>query len=441
LDWDWRGRSQRIDLINASGSVIGTRQVSGFTGGQYLVFTFSGHVQVRFTRLSGPNCVLSGVFLGGAPTSGVSVTVSPATVTLSIGQTQQFSAAVAGSSNTSVKWSISPSAGSITSSGLYTAAKGGGGIPPKLGGCNVFPGDNVWNTPVDGLPVAGNSSAYINTIGAGIGVHPDFSAGGGGIPFNLVPGSQPKVGVRFNTGASESDPGPYPVPANAVIESGVDRHVLVVDTGACVLYEMYYAFPQSDGTWAAYAGAVFDLKSNGLRPDTWTSADAAGLPILPGLVRYDEVASGEIRHAIRFTAPRTQRAYTWPARHYASSNTSAAYPPMGQRFRLKASFDISPYPADVQVILRAMKKYGIILADNGSAWYITGAPDPRWNDETLHSIGGVHGSDFEAVDVTSLKVGPDSAQVNTGSTSTVKVTATSVYDPSKSGSADVWLLP
>jgi hypothetical protein len=250
-------------------------------------------------------------------------------------------------------------------------------------------------------------------------VHADFGSGtwdGGpiGIPYVDVPGSQPKVAVTFDYD-DESDPGPYPIPPGAPIEGGPssdgDRHVLVLDRDNCILYELYHAFPQPDGSWDAGSGAIFDLGSHALRPAGWTSADAAGLPILPGLVRYDEVAAGEIRHALRFTAPQTRRAYVWPARHYASSLTGMQYPPMGQRFRLRADFDISGFSDEVQVILQALKRYGMILADNGSPWFISGAPDGGWDDDALHDLHQVHGSDFEAVDVSSLMVDPDSGQV------------------------------
>jgi hypothetical protein len=229
-----------------------------------------------------------------------------------------------------------------------------------------------------------------------------------------VPGTQATVPITF-TYDDESDPGPYPIPPDAPIEGGPasdgDRHVLVVDRDDCILYELYAAYPQPDGSWLAGSGAIFDLNSNDLREDGWTSADAAGLPILPGLVRYDEVAEGEIRHAIRFTAEQTRQAYVWPARHYASDLTGAEYPPMGQRFRLKADFDISGFSPEVQVILQALKTYGMILADNGSPWFITGAPDERWNNDVLvPELHQVHGSDFEAVDVSSLMVNPDSGQ-------------------------------
>ena len=292
--------------------------------------------------------------------------------------------------------------------------------PPTLAGCSIFPIDNIWNTAVDNLPLDSRSSDYVNTIGLNEEVHADFGEGlwnGGpiGIPFVDVPSTQPKVSIVFMAYGDESDPGPYPVPPNAPIEGGPgssgDRHVLVVQRGDCVLYELYRAFPQANGSWKADSGALYDLNSHALRTAGWTSADAAGLPILPGLVRYDEVASGEIRHALRFTAPQTRRAYVWPARHYASSLTGMQYPPMGQRFRLRADFDETDFSPQVQVILQALKKYGIILADNGSSWYISGAPDERWANDMLHELDDVYGSDFEAVDVSSLMLDPNSGQV------------------------------
>jgi hypothetical protein len=297
-----------------------------------------------------------------------------------------------------------------------------GAPPPQLGGCDLFPGDNIWNTAVDTLPVHANSADYINTIGADVGLHADFGSGvwppGSsspiGIPFVVVPADQPLVPITFFWWPDESDPGPYPVPPDAPIEGGPesdgDRHVLVLVQGDCTLYEMYYAFPQADGRWEAANGAVYDLNSHALRPDDWTSADAAGLPILPGLVRYDEVAAGEIRHALRFTAPETQAAHVWPARHHASNLTGSDYPPMGLRLRLRADYDVSGFSPAAQVILRAFQRYGIILADNGSPWYISGAPDPRWDNEILHELDVVTGADFEVVDVSGLMLDPDSGQ-------------------------------
>ena len=288
-----------------------------------------------------------------------------------------------------------------------------------LDGCPLFPENNAWNARIDSLPVHARSGDYINTIGVSTRPHADFGSGlwdGGpiGIPYIVVSGSQPLVPVNFDY-ADESDPGPYPIPPDAPIEGGAqsdgDRHILVVDRDHQKLYEVYYAFPVTGG-WQAGSGAVWDLASNALRPDGWTSADAAGLPILPGLVRYDEVAAGEIRHAIRFTASQTQRACVWPARHFASSSTDPVRPPMGQRFRLKSSVDISGYPAEVQVIFTAMQRYGLILADNGSNWYISGAPDERWdNDALATAFRSLHGSDFEAVDCTALMMNANSGQV------------------------------
>ncbi len=288
-----------------------------------------------------------------------------------------------------------------------------------IGNCPVFPVNNVWNARVDTLPVHPNSAAYVSRIGLTSPGHSDFGSGlwdGGpiGIPYTTAPGNQAKVPITFEY-SDESDPGPYPIPPNAPIEGGAqssgDRHVLVIDRDNCVLYEVYAAYPQSDGSWSAGSGAVFNLKSNALRPSTWTSADAAGLPMFPGLVRYDEVAAGEIRHALRFTAPRTQKSFVWPARHQASSTTDSSYPPMGQRFRLKANFDISGYSPEMQVILRAMQRYGIILADNGSSWYISGAPDDRWNNDNLSQMRNLNGTDFEAIDESSLMLNPNSGVV------------------------------
>jgi hypothetical protein len=289
--------------------------------------------------------------------------------------------------------------------------------PPTIGNCPVFPADNIWNTRIDQLPVSPNSSTWVNTIGTSTHLHPDFGSGlyDGqpiGIPYVTVPGTQTKYPATF-TYQSESDPGPYAIPLNAPIEGGSsstgDRHVISVDINNCVLYEIYAAYPQT-ASWQGGSGAIFNLLSDALRPASWTSADAAGLPIFPGLVKYSEIVAGQINHAIRFTAPQTQDMYVWPARHEASSLSSASYPPMGARFRLKASFDISGFSATNQIILTALKLYGMMLADNGSSWYISGAPDPGWNNDDLHVLNTIDGSNFEAVDVSPLMVNPNTGQ-------------------------------
>ncbi len=279
------------------------------------------------------------------------------------------------------------------------------GAGASLNGKRLFPADNAWNRDVSAEPVDPNSANLIASIGLNTTLHPDFgtvwNGAPNGIPYVVVSGSQTKVPITFTAYGDESDPGPYPVPADAPVEGGPngtgDRHVIVIDRDNWKLYELYRAFPSGSG-WSAESGAVFDLGSNALRPAGWTSADAAGLPIFPGLVRYDEVfGRREIAHALRFTAARTRRAYVHPARHFASSNPDPNLPPMGMRVRLKASVDIAGYSPAMQVILRALKKYGMILADNGSNWYVSGAPDPRWDDDELRALKSLRGSDFEVV--------------------------------------------
>lgn len=292
-----------------------------------------------------------------------------------------------------------------------------------IGGCPLFPANNIWNRDISTLPVHRYSANFIASIGPTGHVHANFGAGlfGGGplgIPYIVVPGNQPKAPISF-TYSSESDPGPYPIPLNAPIEGGSqssgDRHVIAVDSGTCNLYEMFAGYPQQNGSWKAVSGAVWNLNSNALRPSTWTSADAAGLPILPGLVRYDEVASGVITHALRFTVSRIQSAFLWPARHSAPAGTDPDpnLPPMGLRLRLKASVNISSFSPQNRVILTALKHYGMIVADNGSNWYISGAPDNRWNNGDLQALGNIPGSGFEVVDESSLQVNPNSAQIGT----------------------------
>jgi hypothetical protein len=288
-----------------------------------------------------------------------------------------------------------------------TPASGAG----TIAGCPVFPPDNPWNQRVDRLPVHRNSDAIVRSIGLDDTMHADFGSGlweGGpiGIPFVTVAKSQPKVPVSFDY-PDESNRGPYPIPLNAPIEGGRaadgDRHVIVVERGRCRLYELFAAQPQAAGArWTAGSGAIWNLRSNRLRPRGWTSADAAGLPILPGLARYDEVKRGRIDHALRFTADRTRRAFVYPARHFASDLTDPDLPAMGQRLRLKRGYDISRFPRQARIVLRALKRYGMILADNGSSWYLSGAPNPGWSNDQLHTLRRVPGSAFQVVDTARL---------------------------------------
>jgi hypothetical protein len=286
--------------------------------------------------------------------------------------------------------------------------------PPTLGACPVFPATSVWNRPVDKLPVASDSTAIISSIGIDTGVHADFGSGlydGSriGIPYVVVRGTKtPKSRLTFDY-ADESDKGPYPIPAGVPIEGAPahaddgDRHALIVDRDTCKLYELY-ALRRAGSRWAAGSGAVWSLRSNALRPATWTSADAAGLPILPGLARWDgDASTGRINHALRFTVQRTRNTFIYPARHAASSSSDASLPPMGLRVRLKAGVDISRLPRQARIVAQAMKTYGMIVADNGSSWYVTGAPSPKWSNDQLHALGGLTGADFEVVDTSHLR--------------------------------------
>ena len=278
---------------------------------------------------------------------------------------------------------------------------------PQAPDCPVFPASSVWNKPVDKLPLHKRSAAIVKGIGAGLYVHADFGSGlwdGGpiGIPVTVVDSSQSKSWVDFHYD-EESDPGPYPIPPGVAIEGGPDadgdRHAIIVDRDSCTLYELFDLWP----AWDAGSGAIWNMRSNAMRPAGWTSADAAGLPILPGLARYDEVASGVIDHALRFTVRRSRRAYVYPARHFASSSTNPNLPPMGLRLRLRANFPVASFPPQARVILRALKRYGMIVADNGSSWYVSGVPDPRWNNDQLHSLHRVKGSDFRVVNTSKLR--------------------------------------
>jgi hypothetical protein len=308
--------------------------------------------------------------------------------------------------------SSSGSSGSGSGASSGSGSGSSSGASATIGGCAVFPADNAWNQDVSALPLRSDSDALIDSIGRSAHVHPDFGTEWEGapigIPFVTVRSSQARVPIAFTAYGDESDSGPYPVPREAPIEGGPngdgDRHVLVIDTDACKLYELDRAFPQSNGSWEADAGAVFDLTTDDERPYTWTSADAAGLPIFPGLVRYDEVVEqAALRHAVRFTVARSRRALIAPARHYASSDDAANLPPMGLRLRMKQSYDCSGYSSIAQVVCDGLKRFGLIVADNGSNWYLSGAPDPRWDDDALGDLKKVPGDAFEAVDTGPLQ--------------------------------------
>jgi hypothetical protein len=299
------------------------------------------------------------------------------------------------------------------------------GAGASLNGFIPFPSSNLWNTDISATAVDPNSANIINFIGSTVTLHPDFGAGTFhnqtiGIPYQVVAGTQAKVNVTLGAFASESDPGPMPIPSNALIEGypkpgNGDRHVLVLEKDGCWLYELYKATLKS-GNWSADATAIWDMTTNEQRPYTWTSADAAGLPIFVGLARFDEVAAGAINHALRFTVPTTRRAFVAPASHWASTLTDPNAPPMGTRLRLKASFNISTFPADDQVILTAMKKYGLILADNGSGIFISGAPDNRWNNTDLNLLKSITASNFEVVQMGTIFT---DANVPTGPSPTI----------------------
>ncbi len=270
---------------------------------------------------------------------------------------------------------------------------------PTIAGCPVFPADNPWNQDISAAPVDPLSDQYITAINESgdTYLHADFGSDPTyGLPYTVAPVDQPKVPITYTEYSDESDPGPFPIPADARIESGGDRHVIVIDSVECKLYELYHASPQDDGSWQAGSGASFDLRSNLLRPDTWTSADQSGMAIFPGLVRHDEIALGAINHALRFTTWRTQRAFIHPATHPGSVE-DPTYPPMGLRLRLKADFDLSRYTGASRIVLTALKTYGMFVADTGTSWYITGETDPRWNDDELNQLKTVPGEAFEVI--------------------------------------------
>jgi hypothetical protein len=386
-------------LWNATPTVSSVTPTS-FTAGAYTL------------TVTGSNFVSGAqVLFGGAAVTTAYVSATQLTATGSESSAGLFAVSVS-----------NPNPGSSTSSGInVTVTSQSGGNPPPPSACSAislgqggslngflpFPADNAWNQNIADATVDPNSAAIINFIGAGDPVHPDFGSGeyqgsSIGIPYIVVDSDQAPVAINFTAYGDESDPGPMPVPASAPIEgypnpgSG-DRHVLVLDNSNCWLYELYSSYPQSDGSWNAASAAVWDLTADEQRPLTWTSADAAGLSVFAGLARYDEVASGEIKHALRFTLQDSRAAFVPPASHWAANSTNANAAPMGMRLRLKASFDISQFSATNQVILTALQQYGMIMADNGSNMYISGAPDDRWDNDDLHNLDQVTASDFEVV--------------------------------------------
>ncbi|MGB6901016.1 MAG: IPT/TIG domain-containing protein [Candidatus Acidiferrum sp.] len=383
----------------------------------------------------------SQVLLAGVPLSTTYVSSTQLTATGTASTVGIFAVSVSnpnpGQSNSS---SLNLQVTSTTQASACSGMAVGAGA--SLNGFRPFPAGNVWNQDISAAPVDPNSANYINFIGTTVPLHPDFGSGefdGSfiGIPYSIVDASQSPVNILFNAFGDESDPGPMPIPANANIEGypnpGTgDRHVLVLDNNNCWLYELYGSSVNADGSWNAASTAVWDLQNYDQRPLTWTSADAAGLPIFPGLIRYDEVASGQIAHAIRFTLQDSIAAFVPPATHWAANSTAQFAAPMGMRLRLKSSFDISSFSATNQVILTALKQYGMIMADNGSSMFISGAPDDRWNNDDLHDLTTVNASDFEVVTLGTVYT---SANVPQGATPSISSFTASTANPVPAGTA------
>ncbi|HUI76151.1 MAG TPA: IPT/TIG domain-containing protein [Candidatus Acidoferrum sp.] len=385
--------SATVTLLNPTPTLTGISPASTNLGSFALTVTGTKFVSGAQVLFGGTP--LSTTFVSATQLNAQGNATSSGTFTIAVQNPDPGS-----SSSTSVNFQVNGSPQAASCSGMSL------GAGASLNGYRPFPSDNAWNTDISNAPVDLNSNAIINFIGGNVGLHADFGSGqyqGSyiGIPYLIVGPQQPQLDINYMAYGDESDPGPMPIPVTTNIEgypnpgSG-DRHVLVLDTTNCFLYELYSSYPQSN-SWSADSGAVWDLQANEQRPFSWTSADAAGLPLFPGLARFDEVAAGAINHALRFTLALTRAALTPPATHWAGNSTNPNAPPMGMRLRLKASFDISGYSAANQVILKAMKKYGLILADNGSSMYISGAPDDRWNNDDLHLLGNVTASDFEVV--------------------------------------------
>jgi hypothetical protein len=373
--------------------------------------------------VNGAQVLFAGAALNTSFVSATKLTATGTTATLGSFPVTVQNPNPGSSSSSAINVQVTPNTPPPPPSACSGMTPGQGG---SLNGFVPFPADSLWNKDISSAPVDPNSTALINFIGGSVTIHPDFGSGlyqgsSIGIPYVVVDSTQPFVPINFTAYGDESDPGPMPVPANAPIEGypdpgNGDRHVLVLDNNNCWLYELYSASPGSGGAWNAASAAVWDLENDEQRPWTWTSADAAGLPIFPGLVRYDEVAAGQINHAIRFTLQFSRAAFVPPASHWAATSTQAMAAPMGMRLRLKSNIDVSTFSPSNQVIRNALKKYGMIMADNGSSMYISGAPDDRWNNDDLHSLGSVTASDFEVVQMNPIYT---SSNVPTGASPSI----------------------
>jgi len=393
-----KSASSAVTLLNPTPALTGLSPSSINLGNYSLTLTGSNFISGATVLVSG-NAIAT-TFVSATKLTATGNAASAGTFAISVANPDPGS-----STSTALNLQVNGSTQTSSCSQMST------GQGASLNGFVPFPSDNLWNKDISSAAVDSNSTAIINYVGSSIGIHPDFGSGqynGSymGIPYTVVDGTQPLIPINYQAYGSESDPGPMPIPLTAPIEGypnpGTgDRHVLVLDSANCFLYELYSSYPQTS-SWNADSGAVWDLLADEQRPYTWTSADAAGLPIFPGLVRYDEVASGAIHHAIRFTLQNSSAGFTPPASHWASTTSNTTAPPMGARFRLKSSFNISGFSATNQVILTAMQKYGLILADNGSSMYISGAPDDRWDNSDLHNLGQVTASDFEVLQISPL---------------------------------------
>ncbi len=407
-----KSSTSSVTLMNPTPVLTGISPASTNLGNFSLTVTGSNFVSGAQVLLS--NSPLSTTFVSSTQLTATGAASSSGTFSIVVQNPDPGS-----SESSAINFQVNGSPQTSSCSGMST------GQGASLNGFLPFPSDNLWNKDISASPVDPNSANILNFIGNSIGLHPDFGSGlyngsSMGIPYSVVNGSQSLIPINYNAYGDESDPGPMPIPLTAPIEgypnpgSG-DRHVLVLDNANCFLYELYSSYPQT-AQWNAGSGAVWDLLSDQQRPYTWTSADAAGLPIFPGLIRYDEVAAGSIKHAIRFTVQSSSAGFVPPASHWASNSSNQYAPPMGMRLRLKSSFNVSGYSAANQVILNALKKYGLIVADNGSSMYLSGAPDDRWDNSDLHNLGNVHTSDFEVIQITPLYT---NANVPTGNAPTV----------------------